>query len=852
MRKNPNEKTKKTGASRKKGHTSNKKQKTTKVSYNRRPDNVELRDWQIALRQQYGKDQVYTFENIGNHPVYSDFKVFNPESKSAYRVAIRSQKPGKNFCACMDFKTNGLGTCKHIEFVLYQLGNKRGYRKYFKETPNQTYSSVYLSYAPERRVLIRIGTEGHAEMTQASTGYFDKNAVLQDDQYAFFDQFLARARIINPEFRCYEDAMEFVLQQRENQRRSAHIAKVIKEKGNHLFDRLLKAKLFEYQFEGATFAAKAGRCLLADEMGLGKTIQAIAACELWRKELGITRVLITCPTSLKYQWKTEIEKFTDSTVEVVEGNPIKREKIYKESQSFYLIATYNAVMNDVRILQEIEMDVLILDEAQRIKNWNTKISAAVKKIRTEYVLVLTGTPLENKLEELYSVMQVVDQFKLGPLYQFLHRHQVKDDFGKLTGYRDLGEVKKSLSDVLVRRLKKEVLKQLPKRLDQNILVPMTTRQHELHQEYTYQVAQIVAKWRRFGFLREKDRQKMLICLNLMRMACDSTYLIDQESRFDTKIDELMCILEDAFTDVDSKAVVFSQWERMTRLVALELEERGIGFVSLHGRVPAEDRGKMLVDFANDQACKVFLSTDAGGVGLNLQSASLLINLDIPWNPGVLEQRIGRIYRLGQERNVHVINLISAETIEHRMLGTLAFKSAMAAGVLDGGDENIFLDAERFKKFMENVEQLTDITSDEAFAPESVATDTEEDLEAIPDAALPTPDEMEIRAVAEEDVTPDEAPSSTSSKPVEPSKGLQAGKEPGIPGDAAQLVQMGAAFFSGLAQTLRDESSTQKLVQTLVQKDKDTGQTYLKIPVENSETVEQALNLLGGLLKGLFK
>ena len=153
-------------------------------------------------------------------------------------------------------------------------------------------------------------------------------------------------------------------------------------------------------------------------MGLGKTIQAIATAELLKKEMGISKTLIICPTSLKYQWKAEIEKFSDSTVTVLEGNPLKRIKIYKTNESFYLIMTYNIVSRDWEQLNEMDADLVILDEAQRIKNWNTKISKSVKKLTMPYCVVLTGTPLENKLEELYSIIQFINPYKLSPLFGF--------------------------------------------------------------------------------------------------------------------------------------------------------------------------------------------------------------------------------------------------------------------------------------------------------------------------------------------------------------------------------------------------------------------------------------------------
>ena len=222
----------------------------------------------------------------------------------------------------------------------------------------------------------------------------------------------------------------------------------------------------------------------------------------------------------------------------------------------------------------MEPDLVILDEAQRIKNWKAKTSIAIKKIKSPYAVVLTGTPIENRLEELYSIMQFIDQFKLGPLYRFLDHHQIKDlQSGKIIGYTNLKEIGKVLSDVLIRRTKKQVLRQIPKRQDKVLLVPMTEEQREVHDDQKDHVARLVAKWRRYKFLSEPDRKRLMSSLSKMRMVCDSTYVVDQETRFDTKITELICILEEFFCDPEAKVVIFSQWARMNNIVAQELEER---------------------------------------------------------------------------------------------------------------------------------------------------------------------------------------------------------------------------------------------------------------------------------------
>jgi superfamily II DNA/RNA helicase len=464
--------------------------------------------------------------------------------------------------------------------------------------------------------------------------------------------------------------------------------------------------------------------------------------------------------------------------------------------------------------------------------------------------VLTGTPLENKLEDLYSIIQFIDPFKLGPYYKFLDYYQVKNESGKVIGYEHLNEIGQLLSDIMIRRTKKEVLSQLPQRLDKNLLVPMTETQMEWHEGYKDIVAKLVYKWRKFRFLSEKDRQRLLINLNLMRMVCDSTYIVDQQSRNDTKIDELICILDEYFDGNAEKAVIFSQWERMTRLISQELDKLGIKYEYLHGGVPSSKRKQLFDNFNSDEDCRIFLSTDAGSTGLNLQSASLIVNMDIPWNPAVLEQRIARIYRMGQKSNVSVINFVSRGTIEHRMLDVLKFKTSLSQGILDNGEDSIFLSDSKFNQFMKTIEEIAEPVEKTNTQPNFVSDEElseKEELNVKEKAVAETP-------ISQTDIfdtnTADENENVIETESVSLSVNQNKDSEPEL--DATALITQGISFISGFAKALSSPESTEKLVSSLVEKDKVTGKTYMKIPVENEKAITNALNLLGQLFKGLAK
>lgn len=823
---------------------SRKKATSPKVPYHKKPEKMNMDTWQQALRKQFAENNPFAIKKLGTHPVFSDYQVHNPATGNTYKVALRSADNSLNFCACMDFKTNNLGTCKHIEAVLHQINNKKALSKILKQGHTPAYSSLYLKYGLERVVKLRIGTDNTLSYQELAKLYFDKDLCLREESINHIESFLEKAHAISADFRCYDDALSYMLNIREKKKRIAFLDSQSNGNGKEAgyFDGLIKAKLFPYQLEGVSFAARAGRCLIADDMGLGKTIQAIATGEWMKKELHISRALIVCPTSLKYQWKAEIEKFTDSKVTVIEGNMLKRAKQYQEDDNFYHILSYNVVANDIEVLNKSIPDLVILDEAQRIKNWKTKVARGVKKLASPYAIVLTGTPLENKLEELYSIIQFVDRFKLGALFRFLEAHQVTDETGKVVGYRDLNKINQLLSDIMIRRTKKEVLKQLPKRVDKNLFVPMTEKQMEIHEDYHDMASRIARKWRNYGFLSEQDRQRLLMALNCMRMVCDSTYILDQETRHDTKIDELMSILEEALEDNEQKVVVFSQWERMTRLVATALETRGVKFENLNGSVPSEKRKALFENFNNDPESRVFLSTDAGGVGLNLQAASVLINLDIPWNPAVLEQRIARIYRLGQKRNVSIINMVSTGTIEHKMLDVLSFKSSLAKGILDHGDDSIFMEDSKFKQFMKSVENMVEVKGE----PSMPLADKEDMLE---ESDLGERDSVNTKKKSKGG----KQLSFIGDDDIEEETEKKAATNQAAPQTSAEdLIAVGMNFFGKLAHTLSDKEATEKLVSSLVEKDKDTGKSYVKIPIEDKKTMENAINLISGFLKAFQK
>ncbi|MDD2676516.1 MAG: DEAD/DEAH box helicase [Methylacidiphilaceae bacterium] len=683
-----------------------------KLSRHRPPDHLTPLEWQRRLRRQFGRDQSFGLENLGSEPFFSEFRVTNPLSRSSYRVAIRGREPGSNFCSCPDFATSELGTCKHIEFTLGLLERKRGAKAAFARGYQPPFSEIYSRNEGKRQIHFRAGTDCPPSVREAAAALFDleRDGRLREARFEEIAPFLVMVAQSGHECRARDNALDFLAGRRDAARRAAELDRLFP--GGPADPRLvtlLETPLYPYQAEGALFAARAGRALLCDDMGLGKTIQAIATAEILARHFGVSKVLVICPASLKYQWQSELERFSERArqngARVIAGGRRQREKDYAR-EDFCKITNYEKLQPDLDRISAWSPDLVIVDEAQRVKNWNTIAARALKRVDSPYAIVLTGTPLENKLEELISIVQFVDQHRLGPTWKLLHKHQVKDETGRVTGYTGLEEIGRTLAPILIRRRRAEVLGQLPSRTDQNLLVPMTEKQMVYHRENADLVAKIVARWRKTGFLSDKDQRRLTCALQKMRMSCDSTYLLDQESDHGVKADELAARLGNLFAEPGTKAVVFSQWTRTQEILIRRLEAAKLGYVRFHGGIPSDKRPELLERFRDDPGCRVFLSTDAGSTGLNLQQASVVVNIDLPWNPAILEQRIARVHRLGQSRPVQVISFVSKGTIEEGMLSVLAFKRSLSAGILDGESGEISLGGSRLHRFLKEVETVT--------------------------------------------------------------------------------------------------------------------------------------------------
>src|SRR5436190_3715979 len=432
-----------------------------------------LREEQIDIRRQRAAAEHLRIQNLGRNRIFSDYQVTNPTTGGQYQVSIRGFDVGDNTCTCPDYRTNTLGTCKHVEAVLAILQEKAP-APIRRRKATVVRPEVYLRYGEQLVVGLHLPPRHSPKLGELAATFFDDRGLWKDgDRYGTL---IEAVETVPEQVTIFSDAMEFMERETERremaQREREMLARL--ERGQLKLD-VLKAPLYPYQVRGALFAAYRGRSILGDDMGLGKSVMTMAAVELLARERGIERVLVIAPASVKYQWETEIRKFTDRPVQVIEGGHKARRALYGQP-TFYRLINYETVLRDLDELNAWHADLIVLDEAQRIKNWEAKVSRAVKKLRSHYALVLTGTPLENKIEELYSIVQFVDDRRLGPAFQFLHEHRVLDETGKVIGYRNLDKIRERLAPIFLRRTRAEVLKQLPERTDNLVIVEMTEQQ----------------------------------------------------------------------------------------------------------------------------------------------------------------------------------------------------------------------------------------------------------------------------------------------------------------------------------------------------------------------------------------
>lgn len=430
----------------------------------------------------------------------------------------------------------------------------------------------------------------------------------------------------------------------------------------------LNVNLRDYQIEGFEFLKTLANYgfggILADEMGLGKTVQTIS---FLLSEKNKQSIVIT-PTALIYNWKSEFEKFApDLKVGIVYSSKEKRLKTLKQYKDYdVILTTYGTYKNDMEDYKNLKFDYLIIDEAQNIKNPDSAITHAIKKIDAKSKFALTGTPIENNLLELWSIFDFVMP---GYLYSKLRFEKifVNDD-------KNLELLKKMIKPFILRRRKKDVIDELPDKIEQKFYVELDKEHKKVYNTFLNMLKRQIVE-------TNSDNVTLFSYLTKLRMLSISPELVVKNYKGkNSKLEMLIKIIK---SSKDRKILVFSQFTQVLELIATRLEKENIGFNYLDGKTNARKRLELVDDFNINKSKKVFLiSLKAGGTGLNLTSASMVVHFD-PWfNPAVEDQASDRAHRIGQKDIVDVVKLISKDTVEEKVEAIKEYKKELADEIIN--------------------------------------------------------------------------------------------------------------------------------------------------------------------------
>ena len=791
-----------------------------------------------------------------------------------YETVLLSVAPLRGQCDCPDFLKGGLGLCKHLLTAIAHVFDKPKRIEAAKRESDRTGNDqpqdvvwnpvIPLAGSGDRLLGLHLG-ERHTLKGFKGNGCVDlsqlgdsklRGALLRSLLGQVQKQGRTRATLsAGPDVKALLAAELEMAERRCATEVEARLALT------HL--KGLKRHLYPYQLEGVKRFLEQGRLLLADDMGLGKTTQAIACCHALFHCGKVKRGLVITPASLKPQWLREWQATTDVPVVMADGNTEERRQIYEKFRRGFVIVNYELLLREFDRIADFSHEFVILDEAQRIKNYATKSAVYVKALPAQRRLVLTGTPMENRLDDLASILDWVDDTALAPKWRLpaWHIRYEGDGMKARVGARNLETLRQRIDHCVVRRVRQEVLDQLPGRTDTRVSVPMTREQESEHGSLSAPIAQLAAIAQRRP-LKQAEFLRLMQLMNTQRIIANglaqlqfeelwpslaghppTTTLLD--GLFAPKLLELRSLVEALVNDQERKVVIFSQWRRMLKLadwaISDLLRKQGKRSLFFTGAETSKLRTQSLVEFHDDPNAVLLFLTDAGGVGLNLQhAANACINLEQPWNPAVLEQRIGRIYRLGQKLPIDVYNLVSEGSIESRIAGIVDSKRILFKGVFDGTTNEVRFEGEA--SFAAEVRRLLDLTLPDAPEVKS-AQPVESDV-------LPEDTTSELSDVADSDVVAEVAVASVVTSPIveETSDAQRLAAAESTAADASNRVHVDEELGSHTPERFPKPHEVQKLFEQLRISQTEDGGLRVEAPKETALILATMLESLGRLLR----
>jgi SNF2 family DNA or RNA helicase len=457
-----------------------------------------------------------------------------------------------------------------------------------------------------------------------------------------------------------------------------------------------KYELKPFQYDAVLFLLERQKAFLCADMGLGKTFMSIALSEVLHSSKDVDHTVIICPASLKYHWMVEINKLLgEMPIRIIEGDKKKRMKLWRDvKDSRFTILNYELVrltedFDELTRLLRNNKSLIILDEASRIKNFEAKTSKSVKKLRAGFKVALSGRPMENRPEELFSINQFLDNSVFGTWPMFDRRYVIRNSYGSVSNYMNLEELHGKVKAIMYRKTKAEVLTDLPEMSIHNYYVTLTASEALDYAKIINPIIEMLEKRESGEQYTNTGFRNILGTMTIAKMYCDHPDLVREsesasaksvtiKAKTASKFNELVNILQEIGNE---KVIIFTQYSKMAYKLYNHLNK--FYKCTLITGEQSKDRDLRIMEFQNET--QILVCTEVLGYGVNLQFASVLINYDMPWNPATLEQRNARVHRIGQKNKVNIINLIvqDEDKIEQRIQKVLNLKSDLYKVIVEG-------------------------------------------------------------------------------------------------------------------------------------------------------------------------
>lgn len=628
--------------------------------------------------------------------IYGEHTLTNEQGKK-YKITLRDFEHEIGYIDNIDLRTNKLGTTKHIMWLFDKL--KREPELMNGLETQYPFVEIYLDPLNEYKITWFYPHSMRKEVNDLIKKYFGQSHIYPDKQIEKFDSFVEEASQFD-EIKIRPDVIEKVQTAVEN----AHLNK-LRECSTIDFNQLKKHP-YPFQQDGIRFATFRQGAIIADEFGLGKTLQAIGAALAKRDLLGFKKTLVVCPTSYKNDWLREITESCDASAKVAEGSSENRANIYRDNETFFVIAAYETIVADYEKISDYVFDFIILDETQKIKNYQSKTTNTIKNLKKRHALALTDSPIEDKLIDLFSIVGFIDPYFLTPLWEFSYQHCLFDPIekDKIVGYYNLSQLKNRIQTVMLRRDKQEVLKQLPNINEINVPIKMHPVQLQYYGRFAFNLRQLLQK----KIVAQTDLRKIMHQLNNLRMVCDSTGLIDN-TNYSPKIAELKHILTEKIPfNSTTRVVIYSEWQTMLNLIATMLKKENLSFIEINKNLSNESKGKLLTRFFSGSS-HILLATDDMSKEISEQRLDYVINVEIPWNVENRNNRIGKINRIATANTCTIINLINIQTIETSILMGKFQRHEVFSEIFNSNSQVDFIDVEN-PGISQIIKELNEIVS----------------------------------------------------------------------------------------------------------------------------------------------